>query len=116
MMKTKKVMMAAAVLCLGLLLCTGSRIASVIEKTGAYNLLASADARTVEYPSGGETGENFIPFSSSGKMGMYIMLGSFERPFDGSYGRPWAEFMLYVAANWENFPSAEKKRGGKDNK
>lgn len=109
MMKTKKVMMAAAVLCLGLLLCTGSRIASVIEKTGAYNMLASADARTAEYPSGGETRENFIPFSSSGKMGMYIMPGPFEKPFDGSYGRPWAEFMLYVAANWENFPSAEKK-------
>lgn len=64
MIKTKKVMMAAAVLCLGSLLCIGSRIASVIGKTGAYNMLASADTRTAEYPSGGETGKNFRTLKS----------------------------------------------------
>ena len=98
----KKVMMTAAVLCLGLLLGIGSRMASSIGKTKAYNMLAPTDVRIgVVYLSGWENEEKLIPFSSSGKTGMYVIPG----PFEGPYGRSWADFVISAGTNWGDFPS-----------
>ena len=96
--RLKKVMMAATVFCLGLLLGVVSRSASSI-KTKAYNMLSPVDDRTEE---------KLIPFSSSGRTGMYVMPGSFEEPFEDSFGRSWGELVIYTITTSENFPSSEK--------
>ncbi len=96
--RMKKVIMAAAVLCLGLLLGAGSRSAPFI-KTKAYNMLTFVDDRTEK---------KLKPFSSSGRIGMYVMPGAFEEPFEDFYGRSWGELVIYTITTSENFPSSEK--------
>lgn len=97
----KKVMMTAAVLCLGLLLVAGSRMASSIQ-TKAYNILAPVDDRAEE---------KLIPFSSNGRTGMYVIPGTFEESFEGPYGRSWAELAMDAVIDWEAFPAPEEENG-----
>lgn len=92
----KKVMMAAAVLCLGLLLVAGGRSASSI-KTQAYNMLSPADDRAEE---------KLIPFSSNGRTGMYVMPGPFDH-----FGRSGADLAMDAVIDWEAFPAPEEENG-----
>ena len=105
----KKMLMVAAVLCLGLLLGAGSRMAGefimVSSSKRAYVMPGLVDARESS-DSGEEPEERLIPFSASGGAGMYVMPG----PFD-YYGRSGADLAMDAVIDWEAFPSPEVEDG-----
>ncbi len=101
----KKLIMAATVLCLGLLLGAGSRMAVSYSSRGVHVIPGLIDASepsdSSEVPE-----EKLVPFSASGEAGMYVMPG----PFDHSW-RSGAYLAISAVINWEDFPAPEVEDG-----
>lgn len=103
----KKMLMAAAVLCLGLLLGAGSRMAGefimVSSSKRTYVMPGLVDARESSYSSE-EPEEKLVPFSASGEAGMYVMPGPFER---------WGHGASFAISSFigQAFPAPEEENG-----
>lgn len=99
----KKMLMAAAVLCLGLLLGAGSSMAVSYSSRGVYVIPGLIDASEPS-DSSEEPEEKLVPFSASGEAGMYVMPGPFER---------WGHGASFAISSFigHAFPSREEEFG-----
>ncbi len=99
----KKMLMAAAVLCLGLLLGAGSSMAVSYSSRGVYVIPGLIDASEPS-DSSEEPEEKLVPFSASGEAGMYVMPGPFER---------WGHGASFAISSFigQAFPSREEEFG-----